>query len=316
MALTVKTIILFTAIGFLNAKLIAQNSFPATGNVGIGNTSAGTLLDVGNAVVASTVPSNSSIMGLQVRTASSLVSGNIGSSFYTEQKVGNNSTLETAQFYSYASHPTGNISLLMPIIAVGQNTSNGSVGDMRMYTSVCSTAGTGNVNNMYTVLGIMSNGGTGTVTNAYGFFLNPISGNVLHKYGIYINDAVANNYFGGSMSIGTTDPKGYQLAVNGSAVFVKAVVKLNGNWPDYVFKKKYVLPSLDSLAVYVKENNHLPEIPSAEEVRDKGIDLGANQALLLKKIEELTLYVMQQNEQLKAQQREITELKKKSKKSI
>lgn len=309
-----KTLVLFVVFGFSAVSMFGQNSFPATGNVSIGNTSAGTLLDIGNGIIPAEVPSGSNVGALQVRTTSSAANINIASSFFTDQKVANNSSVTASQFYTYASHPSGNVSLMMPIIAVSNHSNAGTVGDMRMFTSVCSSSGSGNVNNMYTMLGIMSNGGTGTVNNAYGFYLNAIGGNVLHKWGIYINDATAGNYMGGTLAIGTTDNKGYALAVNGSAVFTKAVVKPNASWPDYVFKAGYRLPSLDSLAAYVRTNRHLPELPTAEEVQDKGVDLGNNQVLLLKKIEELTLYVMQQNEQLKAQQEEIAILKKKMKK--
>jgi hypothetical protein len=88
------------------------------------------------------------------------------------------------------------------------------------------------------------------------------------------------------------------LAVNGTAVFVKAKVALYGSaWPDYVFSPDYQMPTLDSLEKFIKSHSHLPEIPKAEEIKNNGIDLGENQALLLKKIEELTLFAIEQNKQ-------------------
>ena len=112
----------------------------------------------------------------------------------------------------------------------------------------------------------------------------------------------------GNVGIGTTDPKGYKLAVNGSAIFTSAFVKPYTNWPDYVFKKEYRLPSLDSIAQFIQIHNHLPEIPSADSVQKTGLDLGANQAALLKKIEELTLYLIQQNKEMEAQKERIIRL--------
>ena len=100
---------------------------------------------------------------------------------------------------------------------------------------------------------------------------------------------------GGSLAIGTTNPQGYLLAVNGSAIFTAAWVKPNGSWPDYVFKKGYQLPGLDSLSKYIAVNKHLPDLPSAETVAKTGIDLGSTQAALLKKIEEMTLYMIEQD---------------------
>jgi hypothetical protein len=104
----------------------------------------------------------------------------------------------------------------------------------------------------------------------------------------------------GNVGIGTTDTKGYLLGVNGSAIFTSAWVKPYANWPDYVFQKGYTLPSLDSVAEYIQKNRHLPDIPSADSIQLKGIDLGGTQTALLKKIEELTLYAIEQDQAINA----------------
>ncbi|WP_147313963.1 hypothetical protein [Deminuibacter soli] len=113
----------------------------------------------------------------------------------------------------------------------------------------------------------------------------------------------------GSISIGTADAAaGYKLAVDGAALFTKAVVKARQSWPDYVFDSTYQLPHLDSVAAYIQQNKHLPEVPSAAEVQQHGVDLAANQAVLLKKMEELTLYMIdmkKQNDQLMQKNREL-----------
>jgi hypothetical protein len=88
---------------------------------------------------------------------------------------------------------------------------------------------------------------------------------------------------------------------------------LNG-WSDYVFEPTYPLRPLNELEQYIQQKQHLPEIPTTAEVQNNGIDIGENQSLLLKKIEELTLYVIDLNKQVKSQQEEINSLKKKSKK--
>ncbi|RFM26755.1 hypothetical protein [Deminuibacter soli] len=109
----------------------------------------------------------------------------------------------------------------------------------------------------------------------------------------------------GTIGINTGDTKGYQLAVNGTAIFTKAVVKAQLNWPDYVFDSAYQLPHLDSVAAFIQQNKHLPEVPSATEVQQRGVDLAANQAVLLKKMEELTLYMIEQDKKMAALQRTI-----------
>lgn len=115
----------------------------------------------------------------------------------------------------------------------------------------------------------------------------------------------------GSVGIGTTKTSGYKLAVNGSAIFTKAVVKLYTTWPDYVFAPTYQLPSLPEVKAYITQHQHLAEMPTAHDIEKDGIDLGDNQAKLLKKVEELTLYVIDLNEKMEKLSLENEILKKK-----
>ncbi|MGN8072351.1 hypothetical protein [Mucilaginibacter sp. 22184] len=101
----------------------------------------------------------------------------------------------------------------------------------------------------------------------------------------------------GNVGIGTTDPRGYKLAVNGSMIATSVTVKLAANWPDYVFKKDYQLPSLQEVKAYIDQNQHLPEIPSEQQIAKDGLNLGEMNKLLMKKVEELTLYLIQQKEE-------------------
>lgn len=117
----------------------------------------------------------------------------------------------------------------------------------------------------------------------------------------------------GKVGIGTNNTQGYQFAVNGDAIFTKVKVKTYATWPDYVFHRNYKLRPLKDLENFIKLNNHLPDVPSASEVEKKGLDLGDNQALLLKKIEELTLYIIDQDKKIDSQQNEIKDLKDQNK---
>jgi hypothetical protein len=110
-----------------------------------------------------------------------------------------------------------------------------------------------------------------------------------------------------NIGIGTSNTQGYKLAVNGTAIFTKVKVKTAGTWPDYVFEKGYVLPGLAELERYLAEHKHLPDIIPAAEAQRDGIDVAAQQAALLKKVEELTLYLIEENKQLKAQVRKDAE---------
>jgi hypothetical protein len=115
-----------------------------------------------------------------------------------------------------------------------------------------------------------------------------------HWQGPYMS--VATN---GSVGIGTTKTAdaSYKLFVE-TGIRTRKVVVDQTTWPDYVFHPDYSLPSLPSVAAYIKANQHLPDMPSADSVAKSGVDLGNNQAQLLKKIEELTLYSIDQQQQL------------------
>lgn len=113
----------------------------------------------------------------------------------------------------------------------------------------------------------------------------------------------------GSVGIGTETTGDFKLAVEGKIGARKVVVK-QGSWADYVFDPSYDLPSLKDVESFIKTHRHLPEIPSAKEIEQKGLDLGDNQAALLKKIEELTLYIIEQDKKMAAHLQEIEAMKK------
>jgi len=112
----------------------------------------------------------------------------------------------------------------------------------------------------------------------------------------------------GSVGIGTNNTGTYKLAVNGS--IRSKEVKVEANWSDFVFYDNYDLRTLDEVEQHIKENGHLPDIPSEEEVNKNGISLGEMNAKLLQKIEELTLYLIEQNKENQKQQKLIGELQK------
>ena len=95
----------------------------------------------------------------------------------------------------------------------------------------------------------------------------------------------------GNVGIGTTSPQS-ALAVNGT-ITSKVMITTQTGWADFVFKNDYNLPSLTDVENYIKVNGHLPAVPSETEILTNGNNLGQTDAILLQKIEELTLYMIE-----------------------
>lgn len=151
--------------------------------------------------------------------------------------------------------------------------------------------------------GYISSTDNGSFTGGLAFYVNG-SGSSQRTNAVEVMRLV-----NGKVGIGTTlrgvDAEhldGYKLFVTEGIKTEKIRVQLAASrWADYVFAKDYHLRPLNEVADFIKQNKHLPDVPSAAEVGKKGIDLGQMDATLLRKIEELTLYMLalkKQNEQL------------------
>lgn len=114
----------------------------------------------------------------------------------------------------------------------------------------------------------------------------------------------------GNVGIGTTNPGTYKLAVEGTIGARKIKVTQETPWADYVFDSSYQLPALSEVENYIQRNRHLPDVSSAQTVNKEGLDVGDNQVVLLKKIEELTLYIIQQNKDIQTQQKRVQDMDK------
>ncbi len=100
----------------------------------------------------------------------------------------------------------------------------------------------------------------------------------------------------GNIGIGTPlneNPNNYKLAVNGTIGSKEVIIENNSlTWPDYVFSQDYLPMTIYDLQEYIKLNQHLPDVPSATETDQYGISIGEMNCILLKKIEEMTLYII------------------------
>jgi hypothetical protein len=115
----------------------------------------------------------------------------------------------------------------------------------------------------------------------------------------------------GNVGVGTVNPDS-KLTVAGNihAQEVKVTARA-GEVPDYVFANDYKLKSLEEVERYIKQNSHLPEIPSAKEIEKNGLMLAEMNLSLLKKMEEMTLYMIEQNKRIKDLEKQIEEIKRK-----
>jgi len=119
--------------------------------------------------------------------------------------------------------------------------------------------------------------------------------------------SVNSGYFPGKVGIQTTNPGNYELAVNGK---IRAKeVRVEAAWSDFVFEKDYPLLPLKDVEVFIEKNKHLPDVPSEAEIQKNGVELGKVHSKLLQKIEELTLYLLQMDKEVKALQAENKALK-------
>jgi hypothetical protein len=145
--------------------------------------------------------------------------------------------------------------------------------------------------------------------------------------GVIYNDIFGNIYLAPLASTGTTARTLADLDIKNSIAFkvgangicyAKAISVQTTGWPDYVFSKDYKLPALTELKSYIDTYQHLPEVPEAAKVEQDGLNLGEMNKLMLKKVEELTLYLIEKDKkitelstQLSEQQRQIDAIKEK-----
>jgi hypothetical protein len=158
---------------------------------------------------------------------------------------------------------------------------------------------------------------TGTSYGVYGY-ASGTAGTRIGVYGYAFGGTTANwaGYFQGTtyateMRVGgTTGATGYALSVNGKIACEEVLIDDNSFWPDYVFAEDYNLLSIDEFEQSIKENNHLPGMPSANQIEEEGgYHLGEIQKKTLEKVEELSLYIIELNNRVKTLEAENQQLK-------
>lgn len=263
--------------------------------------------------------------------------------YYNTYGNGNTANGSSAIFYN----TTGNFNTANGYLTLFSNTS-GSNNTANGYVSLYwNTTGINNTSNGMGSLRFNSTGSNNTANGAFVLWKNTTgnnntalgdsagyhslgSGNIYigHKAGaletgnnkLYIGNNENKSILYGDIStgqvlLGKPDATGYAfkgnrtLNVMGGIIADSVRVALIGEWADYVFEKDYPLLSPEALAAFIKNNKHLPGIPTAKEVSAEGIQLAELSTKLLEKIEELTLYMLRQQEEINNARKEINALK-------
>lgn len=120
----------------------------------------------------------------------------------------------------------------------------------------------------------------------------------------YLKAPYPLNYSTNIFVVENTNRKLFQINNNGLVQAREIKIDMT-NWPDYVFEKEYKLPSLAQVEAHIQQYGHLPSVPSAKTIESEGVNLGEMDKILMRKIEELTLYILEQDKRIKSLEAEI-----------
>ncbi len=315
-----KRYLLFASVLFLCfiGVLQGQNTFPTNGNVGIGTTTPQQKLHVHSSnfsallisglapgVLFSPTSTSSSFTAAIGLTTSSSIDHYLTGSNYGDLNM--RSSVGGRLLFGTLASASGNGTIRMEIGNTGKvNIGSGYATDPYSLLNVeGAISSTGAMRTPAVKLGHnlgelklrrYNNGEDMTFKTA----LAPSNPSVAELYVNY-NGAFSNGtrimgskmIVDGDLGIGTSDTRGYELAVKGKILSEELKIRTFANWPDYVFDAQYELKSLSELEAAIKKNGHLPNLPSAEEVKENGFNVSEMNASLLEKVEELTLYLIE-----------------------
>lgn len=339
------TILLIAAFGYS----YAQNTFPLSGNVGIGTTSPSTNLQINyNTANGSGLSlnnaNNSAFLTLQVNGSLGYNVPNWANSTVLESVPVSGGGLVLSSYTGDINFQTSNRNTRMIVTSAG-NVGIGSANPQAAFDvtkllnsgelgAVLARLPEGNPVGAGTYLGVRGydtqvNGSVTNINNVKSFAIE-------HSFYGEVNSSI--NFLrgagqgGGSIAFNTNDNTEKMRIMNNGNIGIGTIapdakltvagtihaseIKVDATIPttDYVFDRGYNLKNLKDVKSYIDKNHHLPEILSAEQVAREGINVGEMNAMLLKKIEELTLYLITKDKEDQKRKNEIGQLRKELKK--
>ncbi len=294
-------------IGFINvsSSVFGQNVFPANGNVGIGTlTPRGNLDIVGNGTSRLKIGISSdndhchhiiSYRDMVFNSTSGFIFRN---NLIPGECTGSENLQELMWIKSNGKVGIGTTSPYFNLQVAGDI---GAAGNRF-------NAQQGMINQTSTVNNWGSASNQGGIAINYDGRQSPIGAQkeFYRDFSIYNGKGSLMAFFDGSsgrVSIGNITSPAYKLTVDGTISASEVKVSTTPN-SDYVFGPEYKLKSIEEVETFIKDNKHLPDVPSAQEFKENGVGLGEMDDMLLRKIEELTLYIIE----LKKENKELKEL--------
>jgi hypothetical protein len=291
----------------------AQNTFPSAGNVGIGTAAPSTNLQV----IGGADFTNGYIRLTHNTPYGDANDGKICNSVFAQGLnivgINNDNTYRKVQLWGGITQNqndggnsfVGTTSLTGPIFLRGNTEITDGTSFKIVHDTPYGDVNDGKIGNSLFAQGLNIVG----INNDNTYRKIQVWGGITQNQNDGGNSFAGNSNFSSTVRIGNvTTPAGYKLYVEQGILTekVKVAIKTSANWADYVFDKNYKMMPLAKVEKYIQQNKHLPGIPSAKEVVKDGIDLAQINAKLLAKVEELTLYMIDFNKQVKAQDKKIT----------
>ncbi len=310
------------AFGYGSSAAFTENMrIKGNGNVGIGNNNPTYKLDVNSGASQLALRINGTNPSITINSTSIANSGNdlyIAAVTGSKGYPSGNLILQNGGFNGMVGIGTTNPLQKLHVFGASILANNTTINPSTTANSVIAGAiHDGSGWNVTSGIGGKASGkgqewGIGAINNSLYFGIGDGSRDSTMQTGIQIvgNTNGSRNVLlipsgSGNVGIGTTNPQ-YKLSVNGTIQAKELIVETG--WSDYVFDKNYKLLTLNEVQNYINTNKHLPDVPSATEVENNGVKVAQMDSILIKKVEELTLYVIDQNKQIQQLRQNVKQL--------